>query len=271
MNKANFILVLMFLLGSALLADEKPQLSSEQLKPGRYVKKIEEFEHHWAQPEVRLNVSEKESDLNLQSIKTPDDSTYVGILAKTQVKSKLVDLLNVLKDVSVYTSIYPGLDEIKFTNPKANEYQIHWKFSGPMGSHIVYDTIQNIVEINPRKATLTYHLQKSDDVLETDGFIFLEEVGPTVKYLSVDFFNAKWGIAGTFFKNKIWGSTYENTEKATLAIKSKAEMLTGPNAKSFEKVSVNYFGLDDREKQKTFENLESDIFDVGKENPKSSQ
>jgi hypothetical protein len=260
-----------FLLIFTLIANASEKVDPwDHAKKSHYSKKIEELYSRWSEPERNLNVTENSSQLDLQSIRTDGDKTYVGILAKTLVKSTINDVIKVLRDVGAYQKIYPDLDEVSFKVDPPNDYEIHWKFSGPMGTHTIYDTIQSVERLGPSKAALIYQLKKSDDVLETDGFIFLQEAVGTTKYLSVDFFNAKWGVAGTFFKDKIWETTFDNTKKATLAIKTLAEKLNRTSEPD-EKVSVNYFGLDDREKQKTFEVRANEFFDTNKSDPTRNQ
>jgi hypothetical protein len=241
------------------------------LKEGRYTEKIETLLNRWKSSKVHIHVSEKQNQLLLQTIPTLKDSTYLGIMAKTTIGSKLANVVKILIDVGGYKSIYPDLDEVSFKKVEAADFEIHWKFSGPMGSHTVYDTLQRVSEFDKSKGDLVYQLKKSDDVLDSDGFILLEEKDGLTKYISVDFFNAKWGIAGSLFKGKIWETTFDSTKKATLAIKSQAEKIQNSNDSHPEKVLVNYVGLDDREKQKTFENLEPEIFDEGKDSQQHSQ
>jgi hypothetical protein len=194
-----------------------------EAKDGHYTKKIAELYDQWSRSQNNLNVTEKSDHLSLEGIRTEGDKTYVGILAKTFVKSSINDLIKVLQEIGAYQKIYPDLDEVSFKADPSNDFEIHWAFSGPMGTHTIYDTVQRVQRVGPSRGALIYQLKKSDDVIETDGLIFLQESGKNSKYLSVDFFNAKWGIAGSFFKNKIWETTFDNTQKATLAIKSRSK------------------------------------------------
>ncbi len=241
-----------------------PYLNASEKSPGKYATKIAEYKKTWMLLATELNVPEGTDELKIQTINTPEDSTYVGVMAKTTFSAKLSIVLKVLRDIASYKNAYLGLDEVSFENIVPNSFDIHWKFSGPMGTHTVYETTQTVSEITKTKGILTYNLKKSEDVLDANGFIFLQEKDGATKYLSVDFFNAKWGMAGTFFKNKIWETTFENTKKTTLTMKTEAEKTNG---KSSGKVSENFVGLDEREKQKTFESLEADIFDAGKGSP----
>jgi hypothetical protein len=255
-------LILSFLLIShqSAFALEKKAEPTNSIHPGIYADKIRELSDRWIKPETDLNHSLPLSEMKIQSIKTTGDKTYVGILAKALIKAKLENVLSVLKNIDAYKKIYPGLDEISFVGGQDDKTDIHWKFSGPMGTHTVYNTIQRVIEVTPNKALLVYRLKDSKDVRETDGFIFLQESNGLTKYLSVDFFNANWGLAGTFFEDTIWKTSFDNTQKASLAIKSEAEKLSNPKETEAQKVSVSFIGLDDRAKQKTFENLASEIF-----------
>ena len=259
-------LTLFFILMSpfSVVATELKVEPDSAVHPGKYYNKLREWTELWKDPNAKLNPLVDSNQMKIQSIQTINDKTYVGLLAKTLINAKLADVLTVLQKIENYKMIYPGLDGIGFTQAQDDSFDIHWKFSGPLGTHTVYDTTQKITKLSPSKALLVYHLKNSKDVLETDGLVFLEENNGKVEYVSVDFFNAKWGMAATFFEETIWKTSFDNTQKATLAIKTEAEKISNPGETVSPKVIVSFIGLVDRAKQKTFENLASEIFSTDK-------
>ena len=264
LSLACLILNLLAALPHQAAATELKAESESSIHSGKYFQTIQEWTERWKNPGSDLKPSLNPNEMIIQSIRTIGDKTYIGLLAKTLINAKLADVLSVLQNIDQYKKIYPGLDEISFVPAQNDQFDIHWKFSGPMGTHTVYNTIQKITKLGAFKAFLIYHLKNSKDVLETDGFVFLQETNGKTEYVSVDFFNAKWGLAATFFEETIWKTSFDNTQKATLAIKNEAEKISKPGEAATQKVSVNFIGLADRAKQKTFENLAAEIFSADK-------
>jgi hypothetical protein len=234
-------------------------------KSGKYSVEAAKFYEIWVTGKKHLKGEYFPTEINMTGIQTPGDDTYVGIMAKTQISADLPHMLAILKNIKEYVSIYPDLDKVDLLKNEVSkiftDQQIYWKFSGPLGTHTIYETIQRVIKIDDKRAALIYQLTKSDDVLDSDGFVFLEEdaKGKT-KYLSVDFFNAKWGIAGTFFKDKIWSTTCENTSKATKALMQKAQISQLPGA-SAEKVLMKCPDMANRKTLEAFEKISSNILD----------
>ncbi len=230
-------------------------------KTGRYSLALEKLFDKWSVDRSRLHFDSKISEVKLSAIPSPDDGTYVGIEAVTSISASLDQTIKVLSDIKNYKAIYPDLELIEEIQSQNIDHVIHWKFGGPLGTHTVYDTVQRIRQIGKDKAALIYRLSKSEEVLDADGVIFLEEHEGITKYLSIDFFNAKWGIAGTLFKNKIWSTACENTGKATVNIRGAAESSKKITGHDSEKVLVNCGAMENRKTQEGFEKLSANIFD----------
>jgi hypothetical protein len=240
-----------FLLFIAAMAE--PQ---KDIKVGRYTQPLQALTQRWLKGDS-LKAALPMKSIFLQAIPTEGDENYVGVMVRFTGQGKIADLEKTFSDIQAYPQFYPDLEKIEANPPRGADQSIHWRFNGPFFSHVEYRTRQKITKIGANKLLISYNLTGGDqDILESDGLVFVEAVGDKLNYFSIDFFNAKWGKLAFLYKNKIWQTSCANTLKTTQEIFKASGIAYSSSSPDRANCSASL-----RQKAATFEKLSNDVFD----------
>lgn len=175
------------------------------------------------------NPADLASDKNLvqlQCFETQGNDLYIGAEQIMTIHAPLSRVEAVLDDFKGYPALFDGLLKVEVKEQDGNRFLTYWEQSIPIPlvpnvkNHMFYV----IDKPDPRKKIYRYQLKQSNHLKFNDGFILLEEKGPNLThYVEFDFWDADWGIAKTFGKDRIWRDNIEGLYQSDLAIKLKAE------------------------------------------------
>ncbi|MGZ3698944.1 MAG: hypothetical protein ACXWP5_12495, partial [Bdellovibrionota bacterium] len=132
-------------------------------------------------------------------------------------------ILALLRDESQFAEIYPELYRAAIPHRDPTSDVVDWIYRGPMGIKTRYTTRQEAKMVTPERGFFLYSLEDSPDVLVASGAILVERQGEITRFISIDFFNAKWGFLAKLFRERLWVDSCRATATTT-------RVLTGARA-----------------------------------------
>ena len=181
------------------------------------------------QIESFIGQSIKANDLiSLNCYTTSDDKYYIGLFHGVLINDTLKNVANVLEDFANYSRVFHGVEEAKIVK-KSDENNLIVQFEDKAPAFFLPNTRYQMfytIERNESRQLYKYHLSnllKQNDLLFSDGLIFLKEDHGKTFYYELDFFKAKWGIAEKLASSKIWPESIKELVISDFELKLKVE------------------------------------------------
>jgi hypothetical protein len=164
------------------------------------------------------------SPLQLTCVATPGDARYVGIVQRMWIAAPLSTVEGILDDVPHYKDLFPDLVNVRIVpgSRTGNRYVVAWEQRVPVFflPNSRYE-LTYLVGRSEGRVVYRYRLLRGRDLINSDGIITLDEVGPGItRFTEYDFFNARWGVLP---ESMVWRDSLRGVFLSDVAIKLKAE------------------------------------------------
>jgi len=200
-------------------------LDSKVISP--YTDSIDKI--NFSQIESFVGQSTKANDfISLNCYTSSDDKYYIGLFHGVIINDSLKNVASVLEDFGNYSHVFHGVDEARIVK-KSDEFNMIVQFEDKAPAFFLPNTRYQMfykIEKNGSKQLYKYHLSdllKQNDLLFSDGLIFLKEDHGKTFYYELDFFKAKWGIAEKLASSKIWPESVKELVISDFELKIKVE------------------------------------------------
>ncbi len=173
--------------------------------------------------------------ISLQCWETPGNDLYIGVEQRLSIHASLAQTEAVLDDFDHYKDLFPGYKDVHVQSRKADRLEIAWEQIVPVFfvPNVKYVMLYQVDTHDPTRVTYRYQLKTRGDLKVSDGFILISKQSDTLtSYVEDDFFDAEWGAAKVFGRDRIWGDTLEGIAESDLAVKLKAENPAWENTKA---------------------------------------
>ena len=172
----------------------------------------------------------KSNDLiALNCYTNPEDKYYIGLFHGLLINDSLKNVASVLEDFSNYPRVFNGVEESGIVK-KNNENNIVVQFEDKAPIFFLpntrYQMFYSIERNGGDRQIYRYHLSnvlKQNDILFSDGLIFLKENHGKTFFYELDFFKAKWGMAEKLASSKIWPESVKELILSDFELKIKVE------------------------------------------------
>lgn len=201
---------------------------------GPYADRIDTLLQRW--PVKELDNWIKESDpIKILCVKTPDNSTFIGVLQFQKIKTGIERVTQILEDYPAYSELFDDLvkAEVKLQSQGKRLIFSEQVISSLPGvrnekNEIYYE----ITSSTDASKIFRYRLVSSRNLISDDGFIYLKEVLPNETiYVEFDFLDASWGFAKFLLgSTKIWSENILGLLQSDSAVRIKAENLNLKNS-----------------------------------------
>ena len=164
--------------------------------------------------------------IRLGCFETQGEPLFMGMVQELEIEAPIERVSQVLERVDQYAELFQGYAEIKVVSKKDNLWRTHWeqRIPIPFVRNIRYDLDYLLSDPVPALKLFRYQLIESTRLKASDGAILLRKIGPnTTQYNEWDFYDADWGIAASFGRDRLWREGLEGAALSDLAIKLKAE------------------------------------------------
>ena len=187
-----------------------------------YTEPVRSWARTWKRPE-RLKPGEQ---YRLQCLELKGNDSYIGARQEMEIGVSLSEAAKVLDDLSIYPKIFDDLVVAEERSRVGNQWLVFSEqhIGIPFVPNERNETLYWLDVNSPQRRVYRYQLKSSNHLKFSDGAIVLDSITPNLTmYSEVDFYDADWGIAKTFGKNRIWKDSLIGFVQADLAVKMKSE------------------------------------------------
>ena len=181
--------------------------------------------------ELEFYINSTSSNSNIIPLKcfsSLNDKYYIGLFHGLVINESVKNVANILEDFSNYPQIFHTVVESNISK-KINENNLIVQFEDkapafflPNTKYEMFYSIERIAD----KRLYKYHLSsqlKQNDIIFSDGLIFLNEVQGKTYFYELDFFKADWGLVEKMASAKIWPESVHELVWSDYELKLKAE------------------------------------------------
>jgi hypothetical protein len=225
--KIGFLSLIPFLLGLfSAQAEEKHSVSTALTGvKSQYSDRLTQLIKNWPTKRSAL-MGQQKAPIEFKCLETQGNDLYIGIEQVMNVSAPLDRVIKIVDDIDSYKDIFPQFKDVKIESKDSNLLVTFWEqiVPFPLVPNIKYRMLYLSNRVSPKRYVYRYQLKEPGEIKTSDGVIILEELGPaSTRYTEYDFYDANWGIATVFGKNRIWHDNAEGMLLSDLAFRIKAE------------------------------------------------
>ena len=215
------LLLLFFCLNQSVISAEKIVISphTEQINKINF-KDFESF--------ISKQSGNGQNFIALKCYTNSEDKYYIGLLHGLIIDNPLKAVVEILDDFGNYAHVFHGVALSRIEKKiDENNLIVHFEDKAPVFflPNTSYQMFYSI-EKKDNQQLYKYHLSnllKQNDIVFSDGIIFLNEHNGKTYFYEMDFFKAHWGVAEKLAGSKIWSGAIEELLLSDLELKIKVE------------------------------------------------
>lgn len=187
---------------------------------------IDSLAAHWPPAGLSREIAPDDQPVRLRAWSTPGDDYYMGLEQAMVVDAGMDRVEAVLDDFGHYQDLFPDYKDIHVVSRKANRFRVYWEQKVPLFfiPNVKYEMFYELDKSLPDRRVYRYQLARPGQLRHSDGLIVLERRGTaSTFYFEIDFFDADWGPAKVFGKDRLWKETVDGLVFSDVAVKLKAE------------------------------------------------
>lgn len=159
-------------------------------------------------------------------LETEGSPFFMGFEQHLIISAPLDGVAQVLDRMDNYAELFPGYESVKFISRERNRWLTHWEqeIPIPLVPNIHFEMEYVVSKVSPMVRLYRYQLHSGESLKSSDGAVILQSLGGGKTLFSEwDFYDAHWGIASSFGRDRIWRENAKGILLSTLAVKMKAE------------------------------------------------